>query len=52
MTEDDIALLKQMMDWKGPRRALPEGFPDLPDITVARYTSEDCYRLEREHIFR
>ncbi len=52
MTDEDIALFKQMMEWEGQRRAPPDGFPDLPDMPAARYTSKEYFRLECEHIFR
>lgn len=52
MSADEIALLKAMMEWEGERTAPPAGFPHLPDMPAARYTSPDYYALEQEHVFR
>lgn len=52
MSADEVTLLKAMMEWEGRRTAPPEGFPALPDMPAARYTSPEYYALEREHIFR
>ncbi|MEL7199939.1 MAG: SRPBCC family protein [Pseudomonadota bacterium] len=48
----EVARLKALMEWEGERTAPPEGFPNLPDMPAARYTSPDYYALEQEHIFR
>ncbi|MBA4010136.1 MAG: (2Fe-2S)-binding protein, partial [Erythrobacter sp.] len=47
-----IATLKALMEWEGQRKAPPPGFPRLPDVPAARYTSADYYALEQQHIFR
>ena len=52
MADAEIGLLKAMREWDGRRTAPPEGFPALPDMPAARYTSPEYYALEREHIFR
>lgn len=52
MSADEIALLKAMMEWEGGRTAPPQGFPRLPDMPAARYTSPEYYKLEQDHIFR
>lgn len=52
MSDDEVALLKAMMEWEGRRTAPPAGFPALPDMPAARYTSPEYYALEQEHIFR
>ena len=54
MTMDaaEVTRLKAMMEWEGQRIAPPEGFPALPDMPAARYTSPEYYALEQAHIFR
>jgi phenylpropionate dioxygenase-like ring-hydroxylating dioxygenase large terminal subunit len=52
MDQAEIAALKAMMEWEGGRTAPPEGFPVLPDIPAARYTSAEYYALEQQHVFR
>jgi phenylpropionate dioxygenase-like ring-hydroxylating dioxygenase large terminal subunit len=52
MDAAEIARLKALMEWEGQRRAPPEGFPRLPDLPAARYTSPEFYALERDHVFR
>ena len=47
-----IATMKALMEWEGQRKAPPPGFPRLPDVPAARYTSAEFYALEQEHIFR
>lgn len=49
---EEIARLKAQMEWEGARTAPPDGFPKLPDMPAARYTSAEYYALEQEHIFR
>jgi phenylpropionate dioxygenase-like ring-hydroxylating dioxygenase large terminal subunit len=34
------------------RTAPPEGFPDLPDIPLARYTDEAFFKAEIDRVFR
>ena len=48
----EVAELKAMMEWEGRRTAPPAGFPALPDMPAARYTSPEYFALEQEHIFR
>ena len=52
MDAQEVDTLKAMMEWEGRRTAPPQGFPSLPDMPAARYTSPDYFALEREHIFR
>jgi phenylpropionate dioxygenase-like ring-hydroxylating dioxygenase large terminal subunit len=52
MDAGEVARLKALMEWEATRRAPPQGFPKLPDLPAARYTSEDYYALERDHVFR
>lgn len=52
MDQAEIERLKALMEWEGRRSGPPEGFPKLPDMPAARYTSEEYYALEQERIFR
>ncbi|TNE58942.1 MAG: aromatic ring-hydroxylating dioxygenase subunit alpha, partial [Sphingomonadales bacterium] len=52
MDPTEIERLKALMEWEGTRTAPPAGFPRLPDMPAARYTSEEYYALEQQHIFR
>jgi phenylpropionate dioxygenase-like ring-hydroxylating dioxygenase large terminal subunit len=52
MDQAEIAALKAMMEWEGQRNAPPAGFPALPDLPAARYTSPEYFALEQAHIFR
>ena len=40
------------MEWEAARKAPPEGFPHLPDIQAGRYTSQEYYDLEQQHIWK
>ena len=50
MTMDaaEVERLKAMMEWEGTRTAPPAGFPALPDMPAARYTSPEYFALEQE----
>jgi phenylpropionate dioxygenase-like ring-hydroxylating dioxygenase large terminal subunit len=52
MDQAEVAALKAMMEWEGQRGAPPTGFPALPDLPAARYTSPEYFALEQAHIFR
>ncbi len=52
MSDAEIARLRALMEWESTRTAPPQGFPRLPDLPAARYTSPEYYALEREHVFR
>lgn len=52
MDQAEVAALKAMMEWEGQRNAPPAGFPALPDLPAARYTSPEYFALEQAHIFR
>ncbi|MCU0946964.1 MAG: aromatic ring-hydroxylating dioxygenase subunit alpha [Porphyrobacter sp.] len=52
MDAAEIAQLKALMEWEAGRRAPPEGFPRLPDLPAARYTSPEYFALEMAHVFR
>src|SRR5690606_25989437 len=47
-----IAQIKRLMEWEAARTAPPEGFPHLPDLPAGRYTSQEYYDLEQEHIWK
>lgn len=51
-SQQDIATIRALMEWEEARKGPPEGFPALPDMPAARYTSEEYYALEQEHVFR
>lgn len=52
MDQAEIDRLKALMEWEASRSAPPEGFPKLPDMPAARYTSPEYYALEQHHVFR
>ena len=52
MDSAEIERLKALMEWEGRRTSPPDGFPTLPDMPAARYTSAEYFALEQEHIFR
>ncbi|MXP30202.1 Rieske 2Fe-2S domain-containing protein [Erythrobacter jejuensis] len=52
MDAQEVETLKALMEWEAGRSAPPEGFPHLPDMPAARYTSQAYFNLEQEHIFR
>ncbi|MEM9134833.1 MAG: aromatic ring-hydroxylating dioxygenase subunit alpha [Actinomycetota bacterium] len=50
----DDALVDRLLDeidYELRRTGPPEGYPTFPDIPAARYTSEEFFRLEREHLW-
>jgi len=52
MDASEVARLRALMEWEATRSAPPDGFPILPDMPAARYTSEEYFALEQQHIFR
>ena len=52
ISDAEVRRLKALMEWEGQRSAPPDGFPRLPDMPAARYTSPEYFALEQEHIFR
>ncbi len=44
--------LKAEMAWEFSRTGPPDGFPAFHDIPAGRYTSDEFYELEREHLWR
>ncbi len=50
----DPQLIERIADdmrYEFARTAPPEGFPAFHDISTARHTTEEFYRLEREHLW-
>jgi phenylpropionate dioxygenase-like ring-hydroxylating dioxygenase large terminal subunit len=43
--------LKAQMAWEFARSGPPAGFPKFPDIPIGRYTSDEFFELEREHLW-
>jgi phenylpropionate dioxygenase-like ring-hydroxylating dioxygenase large terminal subunit len=43
--------LKAEMAYEFARPGPPDGFPKFPDIPAGRYTSDEFYELEREHLW-
>ncbi len=52
MDPAEVERLKALMEWEGQRKSPPDGFPRLPDMPAARYTSPEYFALEQQHIFR
>lgn len=49
LTDTDV---RERMAYEGARTALPDGFPKLPDLPVARYTNRKLYAQEFGTLFR
>ena len=43
--------LKAQMAWEFARSGPPAGFPKFPDIPIGRYTSDEFFDLEKEHLW-
>jgi phenylpropionate dioxygenase-like ring-hydroxylating dioxygenase large terminal subunit len=52
MNQQEIATLRQLMEYEASRTAPPESFPVLPDIPGGRYTDPRFFELEKQHIWR
>jgi nitrite reductase/ring-hydroxylating ferredoxin subunit len=46
-----IDRIREQMRWEFARTGPPDGFPKFPDIPGGRYTSDDFWQLEREHLW-
>ena len=44
--------VERVIDYEAARKEPPPGFPALPEIPGGRYTREDFYALELEHVWR
>lgn len=52
MNQEEIARLRDLMEFEAGRTEPPIGFPVLPDIPGGRYTDPRFHQLEKEHIWR
>lgn len=52
MDQQTVDTIKRLMEWEAGRAAPPEGFPSLPDMPAGRYTSQEYYDLEQQHIWK
>ena len=52
MRPEDIARLRDLMEFEAGRTEPPVGFPVLPDIPGGRYTDPRFHELEKQHIWR
>jgi phenylpropionate dioxygenase-like ring-hydroxylating dioxygenase large terminal subunit len=43
--------LREQMRWEFARTGPPDGFPKFPDIPGGRYTSDEFWQLERDHLW-
>jgi|SRR5581483_4455079 len=51
--DDSVALdVRRRMAYEQARTDPPPGFPELPDIPLARYTDPDFYQAELDGVFR
>jgi phenylpropionate dioxygenase-like ring-hydroxylating dioxygenase large terminal subunit len=51
LDQAEVERIKALMEWEAGRKAPPKGFPKLPDMPAARYTSSEYFALEQVHIF-
>ena len=49
--ESTVEKLVSEMDYEFSRSGSPANFPKFPDIPTARYTSDEFYALEKEHLW-
>jgi phenylpropionate dioxygenase-like ring-hydroxylating dioxygenase large terminal subunit len=47
-----VERFKERSAWEAARTGPPDGFPQLPDLPLGRYTNPEFYELEREHLWR
>ena len=47
MSPEEIATLRELMEYEANRTAPPAGFPALPDIPAGRYTDPRFFALEQ-----
>lgn len=48
MDAQEIADIREMMDFEAQRKGPPEGYPKFPDMPAGRYTDDEFYKLEKE----
>ena len=51
MDTSKITQIKDQIHYEVARTEPPEGFPRFHDIPKGRYTSQEFYDLEQQHIF-
>ena len=49
--DSTVEKLVAEMDYEFSRSGSPANFPKFPDIPTARYTSDEFYALEKEHLW-
>ena len=49
--DSTVEKLVAEMDYEFSRSGSPANFPEFPDIPTARYTSDEFYALEKEHLW-
>jgi phenylpropionate dioxygenase-like ring-hydroxylating dioxygenase large terminal subunit len=52
MNSEEIATLRELMEYEAGRTEPPEGFPNLPDLPAGRYTDQRFYDLEQQYVWR
>ncbi len=52
MNNEQIAQLRELMEYEAARTAPPANFPILPDIPAGRYIDPRFYELEKHHIWK
>jgi phenylpropionate dioxygenase-like ring-hydroxylating dioxygenase large terminal subunit len=52
MNPEQIATLRELMEYEAARTEPPLGFPNLPDLPGGRYTDQRFHDLEQAHIWR
>ena len=52
MDQQTERAIKAGMEYESARKGPPEGFPQLPDIPVQRYTDPEFFRLEMEKVWQ
>jgi len=51
LDEGLVARLLDQMEWEFGRSGPPEDFPAFPDVPVGRYTSDEYFELEQQHLW-
>ena len=52
MNQEQIDELRDLIDYERKRTAPPRDFPKLPDLPGKRYTDEEFFSLEKEHLWK
>jgi len=51
MKQETVDRLYQQTEYENNRTEPPEGFPALPDLPAGRYSTDEFYKLETEHLW-